>query len=179
MGQEEFKNTIIPYSRKLYPFIKRLLHNEGETEDAIQDLMLKLWNKRSELRTVQNMGAYITSMARNYCFDLLKKKKPQLVNENEDPKLKNLPTDEKSFETKEKFQQIQEIINNLPEKYKEVIQLRDLDGFSFEEIKTMTGYEVPYLRVILSRSRLKVKSELLKIYDYEKGTEKQLIRQIL
>ena len=51
------------------------------------------------------------------------------------------------------------------------------EALPFEEIKEMTGFEIPYVRVILSRSRQKIKSELEKIYDY--GQNRKFTKQIL
>lgn len=168
MTAEEFKNKVIPFSRKLYPMIFRILRDEEETRDALQDLMVKLWNKKNELKNCTNLPAYIITMAKNYSFDLLKKKRPHRIGEKEEHKMINLEATDLSPETKEKFEHVHKIINELPEKYRQIIRLRDIDGFSFEEIKEMTGFEVPNLRVILSRARLKVKQEVEKIYDYDR-----------
>ncbi|MBN2774019.1 MAG: sigma-70 family RNA polymerase sigma factor [Prolixibacteraceae bacterium] len=179
MTTDEFKQHIIPFSGKLYPMINRILKDEEESRDAVQDLMLKLWDRRKELGKCLNLNAYITAAAKNYCFDLLKKKRPLRMGEKEEFKVQNLHSEEKSLELKESHEKVQNIISNLPDRYREVIRMRDIDGFSFDEIKEMTGYEIPYIRVILSRSRLRVKSELLKIYNYEKGSKKQFVDQIL
>ncbi len=177
MTTEEFKNTVIPYSAKLYPMLFRILKNADETRDALQELMLRLWNKRNELEKCSNLSAYIVTVAKNYSFDLLKKKKPVTLDEVHEYKILNLEADESGHETKEKFEQVRKVIEDLPEKYRTVIRLRDIDGLSFEEIKEMTGYEIPNLRVILSRARQKVKEEVEKIYDYD--TTGKFARQIL
>jgi len=177
MTTEEFKNRVLPVSRKIYPMLKRILKNEEETRDALQDLMLKMWDKRFELAKCKNQDAYIVTVAKNYSFDLLKKKRPSAMGENEEYKMLNLEADGINHETKEKFEHVQKVIEKLPEKYRTVIEMRDIDGFSFEEIKEMTGFEVPYIRVILSRARQKVKEEVEKIYDYE--NKRQFARQIL
>jgi len=169
MTAEEFKNRAIPMSRKLYPMLFRILRSEEETRDAIQDLMLKLWNKRKELDKCVNLEAYIITMAKNYSFDILKRKKPSVVGEKEEFRILNLEANETTHELKEKYEQVHKIIEMLPEKFQTVIRLRDIDGFSFEEIKEMTGFDVPYIRVILSRARLKVKQEVEKIYNYDRS----------
>ena len=179
MTAEEFKENIIPFSRKLYPMINGILKDGEETRDAVQDLLLKLWAKRNDLDKCENINAYIVSVAKNYCFDLLKKKRPVRMGAKEEFKILNIQANEINHEFKERHEQVHRIIDNLPGKYREVIRLRDIDGFSFDEIKEMTGFEVPYIRVILSRSRMRVKSELLKIYDYEQGTDRQLVKQVL
>ena len=159
--------------------VKRLLKDEEESRDAVQDLMLKLWAKRHELEKCNNIGAYIVSVAKNYCFDLLKKKRPERISSNNEVKILNLQANEKSFEVREKHEQVQKIIENLPDKYREVLRYRDIDGYSFDEISELTGFEIPYIRVILSRSRMRVKSELLKIYEYENGDNRRVVRQVL
>ena len=74
MTAEEFKNKILPVSRKLYPMVFRILKDEEETRDALQDLMLKLWDKRGELDNFENPAAYMVTMAKNYSIDLMKRK---------------------------------------------------------------------------------------------------------
>jgi len=177
MTAEEFKNKVIPFSKKLYPMIFRILRDEEETRDALQDLMVKLWNKKYDLEKCGNLSAYMITVAKNYSLDLLKKKRPSRIGEHEEHKIINLETNDLMPETKEKYEQVHIIIEQLPEKFRSIIRLRDIDGFSFAEIKEMTGFEVPYLRVILSRARLKVKQEVEKIYDYDRTRE--ITQQIL
>ena len=117
MTTEEFKNKVIPYSVKLYPMIFRILKNEEETRDALQELMLKLWNKRNELVKCNNLTAYIITTAKNYSFDLLKKKKPAFLDEKEGYRILNI--EEKGYdpEITEKYEYVQKVIEKLPENY--------------------------------------------------------------
>lgn len=167
MTAEEFKEKIIPYSEKLYPMMFGILKNEEETRDALQDLMLKLWDKKAGLKKCSNLSAYIFTSARNYSFDLLKKKRPRVFGENDEYKILNIEENGIDHEKREKFEYVHKTINKLPEKSRIVIWLRDIEGFTFEEIKAITGYEITHIRVILSRARMKVKEEIEKIYDYE------------
>ncbi len=178
MNTEEFKNTVIPFARKLYPMVKQYLKNDEDVKDALQDLMMKFWNKKDDIGSAANMNSYIIAMARNYCLDTLKKKKPVNIQEN-DQKVLNIPVNEPGIETTEKLARVNQVIESLPEKYREVIRMRDIDGFTFEEITAVTGFEIPHLRVILSRSRLKVREELIKIYNYEKGTGNRIAQKVL
>lgn len=169
MTTEEFKNKVIPYSVKLYPMIFRILKNEEETRDALQELMLKLWNKRTDLKKCNNLQAYIITSAKNYSFDLLKRKRPIALEEKEEYKILNIEEKGIDLEDREKYEYVQKTIEKLPENFKTVIQLRDIDGFTFEEIKEITGFEVAHIRVILSRARMKVKQEVEKIYNYDES----------
>jgi RNA polymerase sigma-70 factor (ECF subfamily) len=167
MTSEKFKNTVIPFATKLYPMVFGILKNEEETRDALQDLMLKLWDRRKSLDQCTNLSAYILTTARNYCFDLVKKKRPKPFGEKDEFKILNIEEKGVDHDKKEKYEHVQKVIEKLPEKYKTVIRLRDIDGFTFEEIKEMTGLEITYIRVILSRARMMVKNEIEKIYNYE------------
>ncbi|SHF53946.1 RNA polymerase sigma-70 factor, ECF subfamily [Mariniphaga anaerophila] len=177
MTETEFKNSILPYSRKLYPMLKRILKDEEETRDALQDLMARFWSKRMELKKCRNQQAYVITIAKNYSFDLLKRKRNISFSENGEKQFFYVKAEEINPDLKEKFEQVHKVIERLPEKYREVIRLRDIDGFSYHEIKEMTGMEVPNIRVVLSRARKKVKEEVEKIYDYEH--KKQFAGKIL
>jgi RNA polymerase sigma-70 factor, ECF subfamily len=169
MTTEDFKTRMYPYARKLYPMVKRLLGNEEEVRDALQEVMIKLWNKREFLESCQNPDGYILTVARNYCFDLKKKKKARSV-ESLDESGVYIPVSPEDPDAREKWEHVHRIVQNLPPKYREILLLREMDGFSYGEIQELTGLELPYIRVLLSRSRTKVKEEMEKIYNYERGS---------
>ena len=176
MTTEEFKIQVLPWARKLYPMIRRILKCDAETQDSVQELMLKLWDKKDMLGKLENMDAYIIRMARNHCLDVMKRKKKVISGDDERRRMLNIPDKETNFDHLEKFDHVKKVINNLPEKYKQVIQYRDIDGFEFVEIMELTGYEVPYIRVLLSRARVMVKTEVQKIYSYEQGATSRAVR---
>lgn len=167
MTEEDFKNIVLPYARKLYPMLKGILRDEEETRDALQELMFKLWRNRNELDKCHHQQAYIIAMAKNYCYDLLKKKRPVRIDEKISSEYLNLEANEINQDVREKYEHVRKIIEALPEKYREVIRLRDIDGFNYDEIKEITGLEITNIRVVLSRARQRVKEEIKKIYDYE------------
>lgn len=177
MSEEEFKNTVLPFARKLFPMLKSILKDEEETRDALQELVMKLWRKKNELAKCQNPKAYMITMAKNHCYDLLKKKRPLRLGEIGNYELMKLQAEGIDPDVREKFERVHKIIEALPDKFREIIQLRDVDGFSFEEIKEFTGLEVTNIRVILSRARQKVREEVLKIYNYE--DKKQITGELL
>jgi RNA polymerase sigma factor (sigma-70 family) len=169
MTTEEFKQQMVPYARKLYPMMKRLLGNEEEVRDALQELMIKLWNKKEFLEDCQNRDGYVLTVARNFCFDLRKKRKVRTIEYLDESRI-SVPVPEYDQDTHEKLEHMHRIVENLPDKYREILQLREMDGFSFGEIHELTGLEMTYIRVLLSRSRIRVKEEMEKIYNYERGT---------
>ena len=55
--------------------VKRLLKNDAEVQDALQEIMLKLWKKRQQLLQHEKPDAYVLTVCRNHCLDVLKKKR--------------------------------------------------------------------------------------------------------
>ena len=67
----QFKETYLPFSRMMYAEAVRLLGDPGEAEDAVQDVYVRLWQRRDALGTVDNKRAYVMAMVRNRCLTLL------------------------------------------------------------------------------------------------------------
>ena len=169
MTAEDFKQQMMPYARKLYPMMKRILCSDEDTRDALQELMIRLWNKRKDLKDCQNLDAYVAVAARNFCYDVRKRKKLPSSDYSLEIMMPGVNS-ESQLDASEKLSWVHQVISQLPEKYREVLLMREMDGLSIEEIHHLTGYEMPYVRVLLSRSRTRVREEIEKIYNYEGRT---------
>lgn len=168
MKAEEFKKKVLPLYRKIYPFAFRILHNREEAEDTVQDIFVKLWDMKDELHTIRNIEAFSMTMTKNSCFDRLKKKRTLSIDEDERKELAGRsdisPEDE--MEVKDAVSIVRQTINNLPEQQRLIMQLRDIDGYSNNEIIEIMEINENTLRVNLSRARKKVRENLLKNYNY-------------
>ena len=146
----------------------RMLGNDEDAQDAVQEIMIKLWKCKKQLKEHPNLNGFVFLTARNHCLDRLKKKNP------EQPysvyKGKMLQGDQDHFEYAEVFSFVQEFIKQLPDNQKEVMVLYDIDGLEFEEIAAITGLNIEHIRVLLSRARKFIREKLAKIYSYEQGT---------
>lgn len=81
----------------------------------------------------------------------------------------DLYVDPEREESEDLISIIRKIISELPEKQREVILMRDIDGFEFDEIVAMTDIKIEHIRVLLSRARKQVRTQLKNIYNYEEG----------
>lgn len=163
MLASEFKTKVLPLSNKLMRFATQLLHDEEQARDTIQDVFLKLWQKKDSLREVENMEAFAMRMTRNRCLDLFKAKKPVLA---EDDFLKRNSTESRDLQNEIELSEsallVRKLIGNLPDIQRTVMQLRDIEQYEYEEIAHMTDMTVNTIRVNLSRARKKVRDELIK-----------------
>lgn len=168
MNATEFKQQVISLSDRLFPMVSRLLGSRINAEDAIQEIMIRLWDKRRLLKKHPNVPGFVFLTARNYCLDQLKKVKPEF---DDTAELHNAcetdtyGTDD--MEWKELNNLIDHIVQTLPDQQQKIITMRDLDGLEFHEIAVITNLKVEHIRVLLSRARKQLALELKKIYSYE------------
>jgi RNA polymerase sigma-70 factor (ECF subfamily) len=164
MSESEFKTKVLPASQKLLKFAVHFLKNEEEARDVIQDVFLKLWQKKEELDRVENMEAFAMRMVRNRCLDVLRANKMVPIDAQTDRKMKQEIIDVHSqIELSEAAGQVKTLIEQLPDLQQKVMHLRDIEQLEYEEIAERTGLQVNAIRVNLSRARKKVRDEFLKL----------------
>lgn len=170
MTPEEFKNRLLPIKNKLYRFALSFSNNRQEAEDTVQEVYLKMWDMRKDLKKYRSTEALMMTITKNVSLDKLKEKKNKAISLNE--QIAGSVFDEnpeRKTEQSDLMKKLKEIIRNLPEQQKTVVHLRDVEGYDFEEIIKITGYDMNYLRVNLSRGRKKIRETMIKIHDYETG----------
>ncbi len=163
MTKEEFQRDVIPIGEKMYRIAFRLLGNSESAKDVLQELFLKLWEKRSELHTISSIEAFACTILKNKCLDKLRLRKPMvdadiLKTQGDNPHA--------AFDHSESIFQIRKIMQLLPERQKLIMQMRDIDGCTFGEIAAVSDTSENNVRVQLCLARKKVKEELLKVYNY-------------
>lgn len=168
MDAECFKKQFLPYHRQLYNQAVRLLENATDAEDVVQEAYLKLWDKRDSLNNIDNPRAFCLTLVRNMCLDLLRSTRynwQRQQTELPDNLQISAPDD---TEARENVQIVQQIIDSLPEQQQRIVDLRDVKGYTYEEIEQLTGMTATNIRVVLSRARKKIREAFFKQQNYEK-----------
>ena len=171
MTRIDFNKLVHTIGRKLYTHAYRILRDKEGSEDAVQEVFVKLWKMNSRLDEYESVEALAVTMAKNYCIDQIRKQKFVEPGENGAFSLyhdSELSPQEK-LENKETSAIMHMIINDLPEMYREIIQLRDIEELSYEEIADKTGQNINTLRVNLSRARKSVRDEYKKYFNEARG----------
>jgi RNA polymerase sigma factor (sigma-70 family) len=164
MVASDFKIKVLPVSKKLFRSALFLLKDEEEARDVVQDVFLKLWQKRDELEQVDNVEAFAMRMTRNRCIDIIRANRYVPIESQPNQMLREEPDDVHSdIEISEAAGQVRKLIEGLPETQRQVMQLRDIEQLEYEEIAGITGLQVNAIRVNLSRARKKVRDEFLKM----------------
>jgi RNA polymerase sigma factor (sigma-70 family) len=168
MVASDFKTKVLPVSKKLLCFATRFMKDEDKAHDVVQDVFLKLWQKRSELEQIENIEAFAMRMTRNRCVDLLRANKVVPIDAETDRKMNEETIDVHSqIELNEAASQVKKLIGRLPHLQRMVMQLRDIDQLSYEEIAEVTDLQINAIRVNLSRARKRVRDDFLKMNSNE------------
>ena len=169
MNQREFLETVLPFKDKVFRLAKRLLVSSDEAEDATQELYFKLWKNKSKIEQYENVEAYAMMMTKNYCLDQLKSKRASnltLVHSNYKDEAAELET---KVEFKDSSRIIKKMMNDLPEKQRMIVQLRDVENYEYHEIGKIMGMEPTAIRVALSRARKTLREKFIKKQNYGIG----------
>ena len=162
MNQETFKNTVFVLKDEMYRFAKRFLVSSDEAQDLVQDLMMKFWQKKDELAGL-NMKSYALKCVKNECLNKLKH---EIVKQNfADFQLHR--SELYKMEVNNLKEKIINFINELPEKQKMVIHLKDVEEYEVSEISEILEMEENAVRVNLMRARQKVKEQITQLMNYE------------
>ena len=168
MDLEAFENTVLPTKNKLFRFALRFLGNEEEAKDIVQEVFMKVWNSRHDGREIQNWEAWCMRVTRNLSLDrirLLNRKQTRPIEESFDIRHDALSPHE-TTELDESMQKIGQMIQALPEKQRQVIHLRDVEGYSYQEICDILELDMNQVKVNLFRARNSVRERLAKIDAY-------------
>ncbi len=161
MNAEEFNSIYYPFHPKLYRMAFALLNNAADAEDMLQETYYKLWSRRDELSDIIQPEAFSVRLLKNLCLDFLRASGNRT--DSEPAEIIQMTTDttpQSELESKEKIQQIEAMIEQLPEKQRIVIQMRGIGDCSLEEIEAATGESAANVRELLSRARKTLRNML-------------------
>lgn len=163
MSIEVFKERILPMKDKLFRFAFRLLQNEQEAEDAIQDVMAGVWARREEWGRWKSIEAYCMTTTRNNCLDRIRRRTIRMEREQEFRRAGNQVQDPfEKLMNKELSHRIRQCMATLPENQQLVIQLREIEGFSYSEIADVLNISLDQVKVNLFRGRHAIKKTIIK-----------------
>ena len=155
MELKQFKIDVLPLRDKLLNYARKLTEDPSDAEDAVQEIMLKLWNMRQKLDEYQSIEALAMTMTHHLCMDIWRAKRPDSLSLEQVQAPSQSATPERLLEEKDEFRLMREIIDSLPTLQRTIIQMKDVQEYETEEIAEITGCSAEAIRSNLSRSRKK------------------------
>jgi RNA polymerase sigma-70 factor (ECF subfamily) len=160
--QFRFEEEILPYRERLLAYARRLLGDENEAEDIVQEVILKLWHIRDELCRYRNVRALAFTVAKNLCLNVLKRRRRiQSISNAELQQVDENLTPENRVELNDSVENVMHLIGRLPELQQLILRMRHVEEMEIDEIAALTGGTPESVRMNLSRARKRVKEWFL------------------
>lgn len=185
-SMEAFEELLERYESKIYNLAMRFTRNQEDAEEVLQDVFTTLYQKLDGFKGNSAFSSWLYRIIVNAAFMKLRKRKQNNTVAIEDlaPAVKQQCLDrELSFcnrsdvlsINREMRDIIESALNKLPDQYRAVFVLRDVDGLSNQEVSEILDLSIPAVKSRLHRSRLMLRKRLQNYWDDFTG-KKQLVR---
>lgn len=156
-----------PLKNKLFRYALKIVRNKMEAEDVVQEVLIKIWKKQEELIVIENFEAWCMTVTKNLSLDKLRRVKKNTVPvENHHHITDNSLSPYQETRRKEVFRIIREAMEGLSDNQRQVLHLRDVEGYTYKEIAEITEFSVNKIKVYLHRARINLRKALTK-YKHE------------
>lgn len=161
-----FNRLMEMHEKRMYAVALRMFGNREDAQDSLQEAMLRVYRSIGGFKGQSSFGTWVYRITMNTCLDEIRRKKNK-----QSASLDNMldqgwaPTDEGASPEKRVMQQemrksIAQSIQELPEDMRSAIIMRDVHGYSFEEIADTLNVNVGTIKSRISRGREKLREKL-------------------
>ena len=173
---DAFEELVKKYEKKVYTIAYRLIGNSADASDMAQEAFIKVYKALPKFRGDSSFKTWIIHIVTNVCKDELRKRKMTTRSLDDDSlsledrkavakENSNLQGPEEHLMQKEDQQKIQQCLNTLSEEHKLILVLREIQGYSYEEIAGYLECTLGTVKSRLSRARLAFKDIYLDLIN--------------
>jgi RNA polymerase sigma-70 factor, ECF subfamily len=174
--REKFHELIRPYERQLYLTAFALVKDEAEAEDIVQEAVLKAYRKLASFRGDAKFSTWITAITLNEARHRLRTEKRAVVDSLDDrpeegdytpaalTDWREVPLE--ALERMELRSLLHDAIGGLPESYRQIVILRDLEEFSVQDTAALLDISVSLVKVRLHRAHMMLQKKLVPQLQY-------------
>lgn len=161
-----FAAATLEHIDALYGYAMTLTRDKTEAEDLVQETYLRAVRAANQPQPEENLKAWLFVIMRNAWFNIMRHKHHGMrIFEFDDEQTAGASSD-KSYDPhvvylrKLEQEQVREAIDRLPDAYREIVVLRDIEGFSYQEIATVLNCPAGTVMSRLGRARGKLREAL-------------------
>ena len=143
----------------------RITMNAAEAEDVVQETMMKVWNRRDQWEQIESIEAFCLTICRNLSLDKVRRmdNQTQSLDAAYDPKDLGVSSNpEEQAIQSDRIRLVRQMINQLPEKQRSCMQLRDMEGKSYKDIATILDITEEQVKVNIFRARQTIREKFKK-----------------
>lgn len=159
-----FHQQIAPVRDKLFRFAYRITGSRHEAEDVVQDVLERVWKAPDEQKAaVQNWEAWCMTLTRNRSVDKNRSRATRRTDSLDNLQGKFSPeiSPEKSAQSRDTVEQLRRLMQELPEKQRLVMHLRDIEELTYDEIAATLEISLEQVKVSLHRARKAMRDKIL------------------
>jgi RNA polymerase sigma-70 factor, ECF subfamily len=161
--RSNFEQAVLPYLDAAYNLARWLTRSEQDAQDAVQEAYLRAFRYFPEFRG-EDARAWLLKIVRNTCYSWLRASRPLQeaaeFDENIFPADSDVPNPEELVLQGDSGTLVRKALAELPENFREVLVLREIDGRSYREIADITGMPAGTVMSSLSRARGRLREAL-------------------
>ena len=168
---DAFSALVQIYEKKAYNFAFRMLRDKEEAEDATQEAFLRVFDKIDTFSGNSSFSTWFFTVLNNVCLDILRKRARRIttvsINQTKDTEDEfelqiedSSPGPYEELQKKTAMELLEESLELLSQEHKEVIILRDINGFEYEDIAKILGVSLGTVKSRISRARLSLRKIL-------------------
>jgi len=161
--REAFELLVDRFQHKVFCLAISMVRDEALAQDLAQDVFVKIWKALSGYHGAASLSTWIYTITRNTCLTELKKRATRPTVSLADPAVEEALDAIPAMQTTDRVagaeQDVQTLLDQLPEKYRQVLTLFYLEQKSYEEVAAMLGIPLGTVKTFLYRA----KKELLKM----------------
>lgn len=162
---DEFERLVAPHIERLFRLAYRYCGEVQQAEDLVQDLLLKLYPKRKELRGIESLGPWLARSLYNHFIDTTRKgQRSPLYSAVSEDVLHTLPgandQPESELERSDLQRQLEQAMSRLSPEQRALVSLHDIEGYTLQELEGMLDTPIGTLKSRLHRSRLQLRKSL-------------------
>lgn len=170
---EAYEILVKRFKDPLINFVYRFVGDKDVSTDIVQDTMIKFYLNKDSYKSFAKFSTWIYTIAGNLAKNELKRRKRRKIYSlnDDDEDSYNLQVEDKSFfgpdvttDSKIKNDLIQKALRKVKPVYREVVVLRDIEGFSYEEIADITNLSIGTVKSRINRGRAHLQKLLKNIY---------------
>src|SRR5476651_1092775 len=162
-GQPDFEQVFLPHLDAAYNLARWLLRNDQDAEDAVQEAYMRAYKAFARFRGGDGK-AWLMAILRNVCYTMIKKSRSHETPEPFDEEIHQASDGmeaHEAFRQKANAETLHCALEKLPNEFREIIVLHDLEGLAYKEIATVVGIPIGTVMSRLARARGRLRVEIL------------------